>query len=98
MIWILYDTDHQRAVQLASFLTRCYGIEALPYQDIGHFLEKTGDAATFLVHCDAVKKDFNRIANLLVSGKHKLRFYCTDSKDRAYQVAFIPEEVEKLVS
>lgn len=98
MIWILYDTDYKRAAEFAIFLMRRYGIDALPYQDVVHYLENTEASATFLVHCDAVKKEFNRIAKIRVSGQHKLRFYCTDLKDKTQQVAYIPEEVEKLVS
>jgi len=98
MIWILYDTEYQRASEFASFLMRRYGIDALPYQDVVRYLEKTDTSVTFLVHCDAVKTEFNRIAKIRISGQHKLRFYCTELKDKTQHVAYIPEEVEQLVS
>jgi len=98
MIWILYDTDYSRAAEFASFLLRSYGIDALLYQDVLPFLATNEASATFLVHCDAVQKEFNRIAKIRVSGQYKLRFYCTDLKDKTQQVAFVPEEIEKLVS
>ena len=98
MIWILYDTDLKRAADISSFLMSRYGIEALPYQEVGHFLRSSNTAATFLIHCDAVTKEFHRLAGIRLAGDHSLRFYCTDKKDRTQEVAYIPDEVEKLVS
>ena len=97
MIWVLYDTDFERAAQTSAYLMLRCGIEALPYHKARNILQKNGTSATFLVHCDAVRKDFYRLAVLRLYGKHDLRFYCTDSKDRTQQVRFIPEEAEKLI-
>jgi hypothetical protein len=98
MIWVLYDTDPERAREISAFLMSRYRIEALPYQQVGNFLQSSRASATLLIHCDALRNEFNRLATIRLSGVHALRFYCTDLRDRTQQVAFIPEEVEKLVS
>jgi hypothetical protein len=98
MIWVLYDTDLERASEMSSFLMSRFGIEAFPYQEVGNFLESSNTAAIFLVHCDALKSEFNKLAYIRLSGEHSLRFYCTDLRDKTQQVAYVPEEVEKLVS
>ena len=98
MIWVLYDTDPERASEISEFLMSRYGIEALPYQEVGPFLQSSRTSVTFLIHCDAVRNEFNRLAVIRLSGEHALRFYCTDLRDRTQQIAYIPEEAEKLVS
>ena len=98
MIWVLYDTDPKRAEEISTLLMSRYGIEALPYREVEHFLQCIQASATLLVHCDAVKSEFNQLAILRLSGAHDFRFYCTDWKDRTQQVVCIPEEAEKLVS
>ena len=98
MIWILYDTNPERAVEVSAFLMGRYGIEALPYHEIEKFLQNSHVPATFLIHCEALNQDFHRLAGIKLSGKHALRFYCTDRRDRNQQVIYITEEAEKLVS
>jgi hypothetical protein len=97
MIWVLYDTNPERSAEFSAFLMSRYGIETHPYQEIADFLQSDGVSATFLVHCDVLRFEFNRLALIRLYGKHSLRFYCTDLRDKTEQVAYIPKDVEKLV-
>ena len=98
MIWVLYDTDPERAIEISAFLMGRYGIEALPYHEVRNFLQNTEVSATLLIHCDALRKDYHGVAGLKLSRGYSLRFYCTDRRDKTQQIAYIPEEAEKLVS
>jgi hypothetical protein len=97
MTWILYDTNLERARNICSVLMSRCGIEALPYQEIRKFLSHTQKPTTLLVHCDAVQSEFFRVASLKRSGRHLLRFYCTEARDKMPQVAYFPDEAETLV-
>ncbi len=98
MIWVLYDVDVRRAKDLSVLLMAHCGIQAFPFQEAQHLLGDSKISTTLLVHCDAVRNEFDQIARIKQTSRLVLRFYCTDLKDRMSEVALLPQELKKLIS
>ena len=93
--WMVYDHDSQRSKCVTTILFARCGIKAIPYEEAKN---TPVSFATLLVHCEELNESFIKLALLKRTANFDFRFYCTKPEDRNSQIAYLPDDSERLIS